>query len=236
MRYEEAVLIGEWIRGLRLPRGAVCLNIGSSTERFRTHSRPHIDQFVFAPLRNAGIRVFHCDLKQDPGVDLVGDVLDPSFQQKLRALEADLLICSNLLEHLADPTAFASACASLVKPGGYALVTVPSCFPYHADPIDTMFRPSPQQLAALFPGWTIVKTEEMECGNFRTDLAATGHFWRGLARNLLRLGAPFYRPKIWVASAHRILWLVRKFRVSMLLVEKPGGHWADHCEVRPKTG
>src|SRR5688572_5685334 len=119
MRREEAARMAEWIGSLSLPPGAVCLNIGSSTERFRTRSQPHIEQLLFGPLRESGVRVIHCDMKADPGVDLVGDVLDPGFQQQLRSLGAQLLICSNLLEHLTDPKAFAAACASLVTPGGF---------------------------------------------------------------------------------------------------------------------
>ncbi len=159
MRREEAARMAELIGNLALPAGAVCLNIGSSTERFRTHSQPHIDQLLFSPLRRSGVKVIHCDMKPDPGVDLVGDVFDPAFQEKLRAVGAQLLICSNLLEHLADPKAFAAACASLLPPDGAALFTVPSRYPFSPNPIDTMFRPTPMQLAELFPGWTVVGAE-----------------------------------------------------------------------------
>jgi SAM-dependent methyltransferase len=221
MRYHEAVRAGEWIRSLSLPAGAVSLNIGSSTERFRTRSQPHIDRFIFAPLRIAGVRVLHCDLKADPGVDLVGDILDPSFQRKLRDLGADLLICSNLLEHLKDPPAFVRACASLVAPGGYALFTVPSSYPYHPDPIDTLLRPTPQQLAEMVPGWHVIEAEEMTCGNALSDLQGSKRRWRDAAHYLARLATPFYKPRYWVAYAHRALWFFRKYRVSMLLVRKP---------------
>lgn len=213
--------MAEWIGALRLGRGAVCLNIGSSTERFRVHSQPHIDQFVFAPLRQSGVRVVHCDLKGDPGVDLVGDVLDSAFQARLRSMDAQLLICSNLLEHLADPLAFAGACASLVAPGGYALFSVPTDYPFHPDPIDTLFRPSPEQLAAIFPDWEVIEAEQLACGNFWQDLQRGGAFWRKAGRHLLRLAAPFYKPRYWLSFAHRLLWLVRDYKVTLLLVRKP---------------
>jgi SAM-dependent methyltransferase len=221
MRQQEAARMAEWIGALSLARGAVCLNIGSSTERFRMHSQPHIDRLVFAPLRQSGVRVVHCDLKDDPGVDLVGDVLDSTFQAQLRSMDAQLLICSNLLEHLVDPHAFAAACASLVAPGGYALFTVPADYPFHPDPIDTLFRPSPEQLAAIFPDWEVIESEQLACGNFWHDLKQGGAFWRKAGRHLLRLAAPFYKPRYWLASAHRLLWLVREYRVSLLLVRKP---------------
>jgi len=223
MRPEEAARMAAWISSLPLEAGAVCLNIGSSTERFRTHSQPHIDQQLFAPLRSAGVRVIHCDLQDDPGVDLVGDVFDPAYRERLRAFNAELLICSNLLEHLTDPQAFASACAGLVEPGGFVLITVPSNYPFHPDPIDTMFRPTPGELAEMFPGWEIIEAEEMTCGNFREDLARGGMFWRNAGRHLTRLAAPFYRPRYWLSCAHRMLWLFRRYRVTLLLVRKPAG-------------
>lgn len=218
MRREEASRISEWIVGLSLSPGAICLNIGSSTERFRTRSQPHSEHLLFQPLRRSGLRVLHCDMKPDPGVDLVGDVLDPAFQQELREMGAQLLICSNVLEHLADPEAFAASCAGLVSPGGYALFTVPANYPFHPDPIDTMFRPTPDELAAMFPAWQVVKAETLVCGDFWDDLKNEGGFLRNSARHLLRVALPFYRPRYWVAAAHRLLWLVRKYQVTMLLI------------------
>jgi len=213
--------MAEWIGSLSLPPGAVCLNIGSSTEVFRTRSQPHIEGLLFGPLRKSGVRVLHCDMKADPGVDLVGDVLDPAFQSELRDIGAQLLICSNLLEHLVDPKAFASACASLVAPGGHALFTVPSDYPYHPDPIDNMFRPTPQQLAELFPGWDVTRAERMTCGDYWEDLRNSRSRFRQLAHHAIRLATPFYRPRYWPAYAHRLLWLFRSYKISMLLIRRP---------------
>lgn len=221
MRRQEAVVIGQWIRDLRLPPGAVCLNIGSSTKAFRTLGQPHIEEFLFAPLERAGVRVLHCDMKPDEGVDLVGDVLDPAFQDRLGRVRADLLLCSNLLEHLSDPGAFARACGRLVKPGGFGLFTVPSSYPFHPDPIDTLYRPSPEQLARLLPDWAVVRAEAIDCGSFGEDLRNSGRAGRRLARHLLRVLMPLYRPRQWRSPAHRLLWLVRRYRQTALLLRKP---------------
>ena len=132
MLVDEAKLMGEWIRGLPLRGNNVCLNVGSSTRDFRERVQPHIHDEVIRPIELAGARVVHCDLKSADGVDEAGDLLDPAVQARLRTYDADLLICSNLLEHLTAPAEFAKACASLVRPGGYGLfssrrVTVRSC-------------------------------------------------------------------------------------------------------------
>lgn len=213
MRPEEANVIAEWVSGLKLPRGAVCLNIGSSTGEFRRTMQPHVGA-LFDRLEAQGLRVVHCDMKAAPGVDEVGDVFDPAFQERMRRYDADLLLCSNLLEHLTDPAAFASACGSLVKPGGYGLFTVPFSYPYHPDPIDTMFRPSPAELVKLLPGWQIAEGEIIEAGRYDA---------RGLPliKHLARVALPFYRPKSWRPLAHKLLWLFKPFRQTMLLARKP---------------
>lgn len=221
MRIEEASTIARWIAELELPKGAVCLNVGSSTGKFRREAQPHIERELFAPLAKAGLRVIHCDMKQAEGVDEVGDVLNAAFRERLRAYEAQVLICSNLLEHLKDPHAFAAACGELVAPGGHGLITVPYSYPYHPDPIDTMLRPSPEQLAAMLPGWELERAEVLVSGTYRDDLRASGRPFYLLANQLARAAMPFYRPSQWRHIAHRLLWLFRRYTVSMVQLRKP---------------
>jgi SAM-dependent methyltransferase len=221
MRREEASLIFEWVRGLNLPEGAVCLNIGSSTKVFRTKMQPHVDALLIRPLEERGLRIIHCDMKAAEGVDEVGDLLDPAFRARLRRHDADLMICSNLLEHLTDPVAFARACGELVKPNGYGLFTVPLSYPYHPDPIDTMLRLKPGELADLLPGWQIIKAEQITAGSHLRDLRASGEGTKRLAKQIARVLLPFYRTRHWKPLAHRLLWLFRPFRQSMVLLRKP---------------
>ena len=47
------------------------------------------------------------------------------------------VLLSNLLEHVQDREKLASSCEEIVGTGGLILATVPSSYPYHADPIDT---------------------------------------------------------------------------------------------------
>lgn len=221
MRIEEARELRNWITALDLPNGTVCLNVGSSTGHFRKCQQPHINAELFAPLEADGLRVIHCDLKPADGVEEVGDVLDPAFREKLRAYNAQVMICSNLFEHLTDPQAFAAACGDLIAPGGYGLITVPYSYPYHPDPIDTMLRPSPQALAKMLPGWHLERAEVLRSGTFRDDLKATGRPAYFLAHQIVRTALPFYRPSQWRHIAHRLLWLFRAFTVSMVQLRKP---------------
>lgn len=212
----------DWVRELGLAANTVCLNIGSSTRAFREQDQPHIIERFIGPLERDGIRFVHCDMKQADGVDEVGDVLDPRFRDRLRRYGAKLLVCSNLLEHLADPRAFAEACGELIPSGGYGLFTVPLSYPFHPDPIDTMLRLTPDELGAMMAGWEIVKSEQIEAGNYLRDLRATGQPYRLLVRQMARVMLPFYRPRTWRPNASRLLWLFRPYRMSLVLLRKPG--------------
>ena len=89
--------------------------------------RPIVE--ALAPASYLGV-----DLEAGPGVDDVcplGDVL-PRFGQ------FDLVICTEVLEHVVDWKASLVALADLVRPGGTLLVTTRSeGFPYHPHPVDT---------------------------------------------------------------------------------------------------
>lgn len=223
MRREEADALVRWVRELELEPGTVCLNIGSSTKQFREQEQPHISQRFIHPLESDGIRFVHCDMKQAEGVDEVGDVLDPVFRERLCRHEATLLVCSNLLEHLIEPQRFANACAELVRDGGYGLFSVPLSYPYHPDPIDTMLRLTPAGLAAMMPDWTLVRSGQIEAGNYWRDLREGGSPWSRLLRQAARVALPFYRPHQWRANASRLSWLMRTYRVSIALLQKPAG-------------
>jgi hypothetical protein len=222
MRPEEARTLAEWIGALDLPSGAVCLNIGSSTGHFREVEQPHIAECLIRPLEQRGVRFIHCDMKHSAGVDEVGDILDPKVRARLKRHGALLLICSNLFEHLQDPNAFARACGDLVADGGYGVFTVPSSYPYHPDPIDTMLRPSPSELAAMLPGWAVVKSCELRTGTYWDDLRKAPKPLVRLARHALRVAMPFYRRRTWRTNASRLLWLFRPYEFSLVLLRKPG--------------
>jgi len=195
------------------------LNLGSSTRDFRELTKPHIHEELFGPLEAAGIQVFHSDLKQAEGVDRAGDILDPAVRADLRARGFKCLLCSNLLEHVRDRAAVAAACEEIVGPGGLILATVPSSYPYHADPIDTGFRPSPAALAESFPGSQALLAEELVGRTYADDIRARGASLGGeIARTLGFALIAFARPKGFAARAHRWLWYARPYRVSIALV------------------
>jgi hypothetical protein len=144
------------------------LNIGSHTEAFRTRDQPWIEGEVFAPLKRRDDRIIHTDLRSAPGVDIVGDLTDAGFVAELRGLAPKTLLCCNVLEHIADRDPLCAAMGNLVPPGGYLAVTVPRAFPYHPDPIDTRYRPAPEEVASAFPDTVPVRMAVVDCGSVAT--------------------------------------------------------------------
>jgi hypothetical protein len=195
------------------------LNLGSSTRNFREREKPHIERELFGPLGAAGIAVFHSDLKQADGVDLAGDIFDPAVRADLKARGFRTLLIANMLEHVRDRAALIAACEEIVGPGGLILATVPASFPYHADPIDTGYRPSPAALAAAFTGCMPLGAEQVEGRTYKEEIEAHGSaFWREASRTLgFGLIAPF-RPKSARARWSRWLWYRRPYLVSLALV------------------
>jgi hypothetical protein len=200
------------------------LNLGSSTAAFRETAKPHIQRELFAPLAAAGIAIVHSDLKRAAGVDLAGDILDPAVLAELKARGFKCVLLANLLEHVRDPGAVAAACEEIVGPGGLILATVPSSFPFHADPIDTGFRPSPVELAALFGRSAPLLLEEVAGRTYAEDIEARGSTVRKeLGRTLLAASIAFARPKSFAARADRWRWYRRPYRVSVALLEVSSG-------------
>jgi 2-polyprenyl-3-methyl-5-hydroxy-6-metoxy-1,4-benzoquinol methylase len=174
---------------------------------------------LFGPLEAAGTVVVHSDLKQADGVDVAGDILDPEVQSDLAGRGFKSVLLANLLEHVRDRAAVAAACEAIVGPGGLILATVPSSFPYHADPIDTGYRPSPAALAELFSASEIVLAEEVVGRTYSEDLKVRGsNVGRELARTLWGTLIAVARPRSFAAKAHRWLWFSRPYKVAVVLL------------------
>jgi hypothetical protein len=200
------------------------LNLGSSTGAFRERIKPHIERELFAPMRKAGVQVVHSDRKAGEGVDVAGDLLDPQLIARFKAMGFRCVLLSNVLEHVRDRAGVAAACEEIAGPGGLVLATAPSSYPFHADPIDTGFRPTPGQLAAVFTRSRPVLLEEVSGQTFAEDLEARGApVWRAALQTIgWTLAAPIW-PKSSLARVHRWFWFSRPCKAAMALmrVEAP---------------
>jgi hypothetical protein len=192
------------------------VDLGSSTGEFRTKLQPWIDADIFAPLRERGGRVIHVDLKAAPGVDMVGDLLDPPFFASLSDTHPRSVMVSNLLEHVTRPDVLARRMVDLLPPGGHLIVTGPTEFPKHPDPIDLMFRPSATEAATYFPGTTVEDSAQLDVGTFTDDLRRRGI----LFRTLVRLCVPSHDTRDWLRLMKLTPYLIRHYNQFALVLRK----------------
>jgi hypothetical protein len=198
------------------------LNVGCSTLQFRTVTQPYIDELVFRPLCERGCTVVHTDIKDAPGVDLVGDLCDATFRERIRDLGCRSALVSNLLEHVPDPAAMARAVMAIVPPEGYIIVSGPRDYPYHPDPLDNGWRPSIDQVHRMFPGTQLVDSAIIDSGNWRQWRPAE-RGGRSLPRTLLRLAVPFYRPAKWLEVARAAPFIFKHITAFALILRRTGG-------------
>ncbi|MCH8153366.1 MAG: hypothetical protein IH830_13450 [Planctomycetes bacterium] len=105
-------------------------------------------------------------MKNESGVDIVGDILDSRTQDGIRSLRARSILCTNILEHVANREGFCRVCEDLLPAAGLLLVSVPYRYPYHPDPIDTLFRPDLGQLKRLWRDLDFVEGKIVSFGNY----------------------------------------------------------------------
>ncbi len=220
MREIEARTIADLLAPIAPSQLTPCINIGSSTREFREGTQPH-NEALLASLRARGVSVLNNDIRKDVGVDLVGDLLDPRFRDIVRRMGPRLLLCNNVLEHVRDAPAFARACEEVIAPGGYLCVSVPYSYPYHADPIDTLFRPTTAELADMFSRCRLVTSTVLVDHGLRNDLRRQGHpIWRYVAGSLARPFMLWRDRRAMLYRLHSLLWLIQPFKVSVCLLER----------------
>jgi hypothetical protein len=224
MRPSEAAWIGKALASIDDSLLDPIVELGSSTSEFRTTVQPHIDREIHAPLRERGLRIITTDLKEAAGVEISGDIFDPAVRSSIKEAEPRCVLCCNIFEHVEDRSLFAAICDELVGPGGYLIVTGPHDYPYHADPIDTMYRPTVEQVHALFPAYELLKGEIITDNSFGRDLLRRVG-WRGLPLFFVQLVAAdlivYGGVERWKQRNHRLFWLFRPYKQYAVLLRKP---------------
>jgi hypothetical protein len=169
-------------------------------------------------LRARGGEIYHLDMKIAPGVDIVGDLLDSNFLEHVTSLEIRSALISNLLEHVANRQKVCDVINNLVPASGHIFVSGPHRYPYHPDPIDTMFRPTIKEVHALFPQTKIIESAILDSGNWRHwNVAERG---RPLGRFIARLLFPFYRPVKWWELLRQSPYILRHITAFAVVLRK----------------
>jgi SAM-dependent methyltransferase len=100
--------------------GGIALDIGCGKSPYR----------AFAESR--GFRLKTLDISGDSTPDFVGTVEDTGLPDEF----ADLVLCTQVLEHSLDPERGLRDIHRILRPGGHLIVTVPHIWFYHPHPTD----------------------------------------------------------------------------------------------------
>jgi SAM-dependent methyltransferase len=217
MLVEEALWLKRQLKNLPPDDLYPMCNLGGSSEYYRRVQQAYIDKYLFAPARMKNLEVIHVDAREAPGVDLVADLTDSTLPARLAQYNFRSVMCCNLLEHVSDRMIVSDVILSILKPGGYLIATVPYRFPYHEDPIDTMYRPTVAELAALFPCTSVHKAAVVRASRFVYEMQSN---YRDLFRLVARSAAPFYRPRSWGAKVRRLREILAGYKVTCVILRK----------------
>lgn len=219
MQEVEAKWIERTLRAFPAEQLSPILDIGSQTLAFRTQEKPYIHNDLFAPLMARGISIIHSDLQEGEGIDLSANLLEEDGFNQIKATAPRTIFCNNVLEHVLDPAKFANRCFALLPPGGRLIITVPRSYPHHRDPIDTMFRPTPEEIHALIDAPAeILASEIIETGSYRDNLRKRPWI---IYRQIIRLPFPFLGWSKWKRSMKKFYWMIWPYRQSCVVLQKP---------------
>jgi 2-polyprenyl-3-methyl-5-hydroxy-6-metoxy-1,4-benzoquinol methylase len=127
------------------------------------------------------------------------------------------VFCSNLLEHVVERNAICRTLLSIIPSGGFLFISVPFSFPYHPDPIDTRFRPTVEELVALFPGTHLVHSAVVVGETF---LKLRSRNLITFALTLTRCLMPFYKPVGWWRNRGYLPWFFRRVSATCVVLRK----------------
>lgn len=191
----EAEVIGAWLGDIAKEELTPLVNIGSGSSTFRENDRPWVDQMIFAPLRERAIEITHVDIQAWPGVDLVADILSDDGFERIRRIGPKMVLLTNVLEHVYEPQKFMQRCIQLLGSTGRLFVTVPRSYPHHGT-IDTMLRPTPEEIAAFVPTAHLLKSEIMNME----------YHWHEIARNPSKI------------MGRKLKWLFVPYKLSIAIL------------------
>jgi hypothetical protein len=191
------------------------INLGSGNIEQLEKAKPWVSKNVFAPLKKTRARILHVDAENFPGVDIVQDLSLPNSLAFLEDLNGSkLFILASVLEHIPRKAhrEFLKKIYAKMSSSDGLIITVPNDYPYHADPIDNMYRPSPDDLKKLLPlKW--LAAEIIITGSYREEFLNMGLLKK--IRKLLKPLWIFQKPAKWLEN-HRLFYLFKKYQMTVV--------------------
>ena len=224
---EEAEKIGNILESYEKNDINPVLEIGSSTYKFRNKIKPHIAKNIHSKLSNRGIKIILSDFKPDLDIknsedQIIGDVFDEKVFNKMQDVKPKCILLCNILEHVNNPNDLCKRILQIANEKTIIVVTVPFSFPYHRDPIDTLFRPSPKELVANFTDVELIHKEIIEGTNFGEQLKELSLFsaFSRIAKEVIKIIIHLITFQIKKIKYSRLFWLRKNYSVSLVVMKK----------------
>ena len=224
---EEAEKIGNILESYEKNDINPVLEIGSSTYKFRNKIKPHIAKNIHSKLSNRGIKIILSDFKPDLDIknsedQIIGDVFDEKVFNKMQDVKPKCILLCNILEHVNNPNDLCKRILQIANEKTIIVVTVPFSFPYHRDPIDTLFRPSPKELVANFADVELIHKEIIEGTNFGEQLKELSLFsaFSRIAKEVIKIIIHLITFQIKKIKYSRLFWLRKNYSVSLVVMKK----------------
>jgi len=151
-------VIAKIVKNLAEKDEIVVLNQGSQVKALTNLQQPYIYKFIFQKLENDyKVMIVHVDLQQSSGVDITMDLTQESGYDLISSYSQHIILIGNLLEHVDFINSVLTNLAKYLKGDYSIIVSGPQFFPYHADPIDNLFRPNKKELRSLFSQYSFLQ-------------------------------------------------------------------------------
>lgn len=184
---------------LRTHAKGTVLDAGCGSQPFRPVVEEQVERYVSYDIE---ARV--------ESVDFIGDVED---MRAVADRTADVILCSEVLEHVPHPHVALAEFARIVRPGGVLVVTVPFLARLHEEPHD-YFRYTRHGLRRLFDDAGFDLEEIVETGSV---FSFVGH-----QVSLALLGLTWHRPRLRRLAVALNRWLVVRPAVALDRISRFG--------------
>jgi SAM-dependent methyltransferase len=159
--------------------------------------------------RRIGVDVINVDATAFEGVDVVANICHLPFADQSVAM----IVCDNVLEHVAEAEQAVKEMYRVLQPGGYAYISTPFLYPYHSSPSD-------------FHRWTLQGLEYM-CRQFQVvEKGTRSGFFSSLSVVLCYLA-----PTLFSCGSKKIYWLLTNLSLFLFFPIKFLDSIANHLPL-----
>jgi SAM-dependent methyltransferase len=147
----KGILDEEVHRMLRLYASGGLLDIGCGDRPYYSRAKRYADSYTGA------------DYSGTPHLNDHIDIFCDAYHISMKDMSFDCVLCTEVLEHLEEPSTAIQEAYRLLKKGGYALYTVPFSWPIHEEPRD-FYRYTKYGIKYLFEknGFEIVEINALD--------------------------------------------------------------------------